>query len=50
MVRTDYVKSTEVPQSLRCNICMEIFENPMRLHCGHTFCKICIDSSLKNDF
>ena len=49
MSRADYVKTTEIPQSLRCSICMEVFETPKRLQCGHTFCKTCIDQCLKSD-
>ena len=36
----------------RCTICLEIFEDPRNLECGHTFCKTCINKlnyNTKND-
>lgn len=44
-----FVNLEEVSSYLYCTICGEIFNNPFRLHCGHTYCKICIiDWSKKN--
>ena len=27
---------------LQCSICTEIFQKPLMVNCGHTFCKNCI--------
>ncbi|XP_014814376.1 PREDICTED: tripartite motif-containing protein 52-like [Calidris pugnax] len=26
----------------RCSICLEIFQDPVSIHCGHNFCRSCI--------
>uniref|UniRef100_A0A8C3JI04 Uncharacterized protein n=1 Tax=Calidris pygmaea TaxID=425635 RepID=A0A8C3JI04_9CHAR len=26
----------------RCSICLEIFQDPVSIHCGHSFCQSCI--------
>ena len=36
-----------VPDHLKCIICYEIFNKPISLRCGHTFCKMCLESALK---
>ncbi|KAM9827048.1 tripartite motif-containing protein 16-like [Neosynchiropus ocellatus] len=32
-------------ESFTCSICLHILEDPVTLHCGHSFCKICVDGS-----
>ena len=33
--------------NFRCGICLDVFDDPVSLlHCGHTFCRSCLDSSL----
>ncbi|KAJ7996231.1 hypothetical protein DPEC_G00234900 [Dallia pectoralis] len=39
--------SSPVTDNLRCAICKEIFTEPVSLNCQHTFCKSCIEQSLK---
>ena len=29
-------------EELKCIVCFEIFEEPLSLYCGHTFCKVCL--------
>ncbi|XP_060691991.1 E3 ubiquitin-protein ligase RNF114 [Hemiscyllium ocellatum] len=29
-------------EALTCSVCLEIFENPMRVECNHVFCKVCL--------
>ena len=43
MQRPKYVKLSQIPKALQCSICANIFNLPVRLHCGHVFCKECID-------
>ncbi|XP_074020831.1 E3 ubiquitin-protein ligase TRIM39-like [Numenius arquata] len=30
-----------------CSICLEIFQDPVSIHCGHSFCRSCITRSWK---
>ncbi|XP_069507924.1 zinc-binding protein A33-like [Ambystoma mexicanum] len=32
-------------QELTCSVCLDLFQMPVLLHCGHCFCRACIDSS-----
>ncbi|KFM07190.1 Tripartite motif-containing protein 7, partial [Aptenodytes forsteri] len=25
-----------------CSICLELFQGPVSIHCGHSFCQACI--------
>lgn len=36
-------------EHLTCIICYELFENPVTLSCGHSFCKVCINHHLMNN-
>lgn len=33
---------------LYCSVCLDVFEEPHRLSCGHTFCYICIQNCVKS--
>ncbi|XP_041955070.1 E3 ubiquitin/ISG15 ligase TRIM25-like isoform X5 [Alosa sapidissima] len=35
---------------LTCSICLNTFENPVTLPCGHNFCQGCLDESWKESF
>lgn len=37
----------EIPKELFCSICSEVFKDPTRVKCGHTFCLRCIETSKK---
>uniref|UniRef100_A0A8C3KGC4 RING-type domain-containing protein n=1 Tax=Calidris pygmaea TaxID=425635 RepID=A0A8C3KGC4_9CHAR len=30
-----------------CSICLEIFQDPVSIHCGHSFCRSCITETWK---
>ncbi|XP_069507923.1 zinc-binding protein A33-like [Ambystoma mexicanum] len=30
-------------EELKCAICLELFQDPVLVQCGHSFCRICID-------
>ena len=34
---------------LQCSICTEIFNKPLMVNCGHTFCKNCIDKWIEQN-
>jgi len=37
-----FVNLNGVSRFLYCPICEDIFDNPVRLRCGHTFCQLCL--------
>ena len=42
--RPKYVYKSKISTHLTCSICLDIFLNPIRFHCGHIFCGSCVDS------
>ena len=38
----DFVEREKIEKYLTCPICTEIFDNPIRITCGHTFCDDCL--------
>lgn len=40
--------SEHIKELTECTVCFEIFTEPMRLKCGHVFCKQCVDNTLAN--
>ena len=38
-----FVDKGKIEKYLTCPICQEIFDDPYRITCGHTFCKNCIN-------
>ncbi|KAM4585190.1 LON peptidase N-terminal domain and RING finger protein 1 [Odontesthes bonariensis] len=34
------------PNDLECSLCMRLFYEPVTTHCGHTFCKNCLERCL----
>ena len=41
-IERNFINSEKISQHLQCSICSLVFNNPMRLDCGHTFCYKCI--------
>lgn len=39
----NFLQKNSVPGFLNCFICREVFTNPVRLSCKHTFCRDCIE-------
>ncbi len=35
----------ELEDQVTCWVCFEVFDEPVTLHCGHSFCKVCNSSS-----
>ena len=38
----NFVKNSLISKHLICTICQEVFDDPKRIDCGHTFCSSCI--------
>lgn len=38
----DFVEKDQIEKYLACPICQEIYDEPIRITCGHTFCKACL--------
>ena len=38
-----FINSEKISKHLHCTICYEVFEDPVRVICGHTFCYACIE-------
>ena len=41
-------RQPSVSDDLLCMICTSLLHNPMSLHCGHTFCRLCLAAMWKN--
>jgi len=46
-IQRSFIHPEKISEILHCCICDEVFNNPMRLDCGHTFCFICLENWLK---
>ncbi|CAD8089006.1 unnamed protein product [Paramecium sonneborni] len=42
----NFVNENSISKYLKCTICSAVFSEPIRLKCGHTFCKKCISQWL----
>lgn len=42
-----FINKDQIPEELRCSVCSEVFDNPTRVKCGHTFCLKCIENCQK---
>eukprot|EP00003_Mantamonas_plastica_P033268 TRINITY_DN940_c1_g1_i1.p1 TRINITY_DN940_c1_g1~~TRINITY_DN940_c1_g1_i1.p1 ORF type:complete len:433 (+),score=119.35 TRINITY_DN940_c1_g1_i1:41-1300(+) len=41
-------EDSNLVESLTCQICLEIFDDPVCMACGHTFCRKCIKQEMKS--
>ena len=48
-IQRNFIHPEKISEILSCCICDEVFNNPMRLDCGHTFCYICLENWLKRN-
>lgn len=46
-VERKFTKKDDISYNLQCTICYDVFNNPLRLHCGHTYCSDCIYNWMK---
>ncbi|KAG5282269.1 hypothetical protein AALO_G00054140, partial [Alosa alosa] len=46
----DMLSLLSLEAELTCSICLNTFENPVTLPCGHNFCQGCLDESWKESF
>ena len=47
MISAEKHMSDSMRESLTCVICTDLFENPVTIGCGHTFCEKCLRTSIK---
>ncbi|XP_040208002.1 E3 ubiquitin/ISG15 ligase TRIM25-like [Rana temporaria] len=38
--------SADPGAELKCSICLKVYTDPVKLTCGHNFCRVCIDGEL----
>lgn len=43
-IERKFVNINLISRHLMCTICQEVFDEPNRINCGHTFCKDCLTS------
>ena len=43
-----YFKSKEIPDHLSCTICLEVFVDPQKISCSHSFCKSCLKGWMRS--
>lgn len=43
----NFINPDQISYYLQCCICNEVYNNPMRLDCGHTYCYNCIKGWMK---
>ena len=48
-IQRNFIHPEKISEILSCCICDEVFNNPMRLDCGHTFCFVCLKNWLKKN-
>ena len=48
-IQRSFIHPEKISEVLHCCICDEVFNNPMRLDCGHTFCFVCLENWLKKN-
>eukprot|EP00761_Pharyngomonas_kirbyi_P000371 gb/GECH01000371.1/.p1 GENE.gb/GECH01000371.1/~~gb/GECH01000371.1/.p1 ORF type:complete len:446 (+),score=85.80 gb/GECH01000371.1/:1-1338(+) len=44
-----FIHPEQVRSSYECTICTQVFNNPVILSCGHTFCRGCIEDWLRHE-
>ncbi|MCQ2817885.1 MAG: hypothetical protein MJ252_11530 [archaeon] len=43
----NFINPDNISYNLQCSICSDVFNNPIRLDCGHTYCYACIEDWMK---
>ncbi|KAJ1453625.1 hypothetical protein M885DRAFT_523872 [Pelagophyceae sp. CCMP2097] len=43
----DALDAVDFPEAYECGICLEVLELPVKVPCGHDFCRECIESVVK---
>ena len=43
----DYEFVDDVPEDYECGICFHPMKKPVQTHCGHRFCRECLEAALR---
>ena len=47
-IKRKFVHPTQISKHLDCSVCQDVFNDPVRSKCLHTFCRSCIEEWCRN--
>ena len=49
MAQKQQFNKSYIPAVLECSLCLDMFDDPRNLPCGHTFCLKCLEKSVSSN-